>query len=169
MCSHKLHLKFRLRGGRQRLQRQDPERTVFPGIIHSWENLCPCTEQISSPWLLSFFFFFSFFMLRKLKGMKRIQAEGTLIISPFCKNQKGDCGDQISKISGKHQGEIFSRILPFHLAIACLSDKYARAYFMSGARVFLTPSFQRVCLSLSWNLCSSLYKGPMLLLSKMQT
>lgn len=115
------------------------------------------------------FFFFSFFMLRKLKGMKRIQAEGTLIISPFCKNQKGDCGDQISKISGKHQGEIFSRILPFHLAIACLSDKYARAYFMSGARVFLTPSFQRVCLSLSWNLCSSLYKGPMLLLSKMQT
>lgn len=163
MCSHKLHLKFR--GGRQRLQWQDPERTAFPSIIHSWDNLCPCTEQIPSPWLLSFLF-----LCWGTQRDETYPSWGDINNFTLLQESEGRLWwPDFQNLWEASRRNIFKdTALPLsHLA--CLSDKYARACFVSGARVSLAPSFQGVCLSLSWNLCSSLYKGPMLLLSKMQT
>lgn len=72
-------------------------------VIYSWENLCPHPEQIPSPLLPSVVE-----TLKNLKGMKLIQAEGTLIISPSARIRKEIVVPRGNpKVSGKHQGEIF--------------------------------------------------------------
>ena len=95
--------------------------------------------------------------------MKLIQAEGTLITSSFLKNQRETC-HQVFKVFWKHQGEIFSNMLPFPIATAHLWDEHGHTSCMSGDVILPALSFQECTEDLIWNFCFSYYKVPTLIL-----
>lgn len=72
--------------------------------------------------------------------MKLIQAEGTLIISSFCKNQRETVVIRLSKYLGNIKEKYFQ--IHFPLATACLSDEYSCVCSTSGAIIFPALLFQ---------------------------